>query len=197
MFHELFTPATLQHWVEQHQYLGLLLGFLLPFIEAFLPVLPIIVFAVVNVNAFGLLLGFLLTWSGAVIGAYAVFLLVRRYGQSRFVARLNRHPYVEKLMWRINENGAFPLFVLLCFPFTPSSLINIVGALSNIRQHRYLMAVMAGKAVMLMLLSYIGADLQSFISQPLKSIAVLLVLIALWFLGKKVEDYYHGQDRSL
>ena len=192
MFHDLFSPETLQFWVEQHPIWGLLLGFFLPFAEAFLPVLPIVVFAVVNVNAFGLLLGFLLTWSGAVTGAYAVFLIVRRYGQNRFVKKLNGHPYVEKMMWRINEQGVIPLFVLLCFPFTPSFLINIVGALSNIRQRHYLLATMTGKAVMLLLLSYIGADLRSFITQPLKSLVVMAVLAALWFIGKKVEEYYHA-----
>ncbi|GGA99050.1 TVP38/TMEM64 family protein [Macrococcus hajekii] len=195
MLHDLLSPDYLQQWVQHHPILGIFIGFLLPFIEAFLPVLPIIAFAVVNVNAFGLLPGFFITWSGAVAGAYSVFLLIRRFGQHRFVERLNKHPYVKKMMWRINEQGVLPLFILLCFPFTPSSLINIVGALSNIRQHRYLAAVMAGKAVMLLLLSYIGADLKSFITQPVKTVIVICLLLLLWLIGKKVEDYYERKGK--
>ena len=56
--------------------------FFLPFLEAFLPFLPLVVFIVANVNAYGFLFGFLLSWVGSVAGAYTVFLVIRKYGRA-------------------------------------------------------------------------------------------------------------------
>lgn len=47
------TQEQVQYWFDLFGSLGYIVGFLLPFIEAFIPVLPIIVFVIVNVNAFG------------------------------------------------------------------------------------------------------------------------------------------------
>ena len=54
------TQEQVQHWFDLFGDLGYIVGFLLPFIEAFIPILPIIVFVIVNVNAYGLLIGTLL-----------------------------------------------------------------------------------------------------------------------------------------
>lgn len=192
----LLNQQALMEWFKEYRMLGIVLAFLLPFIEAFLPFLPIIVFAVVNVNVFGFIPGFLLTWSGAVSGAYIVFIIVRTYGQSRFLKSLNHHPHVRKFIGQIDAHGIIPLFVLLCFPFTPSGIINVVAALSAVQKRHFLLAAAAGKAVMLLLLSYIGNDISSFVTQPKKSIIVLLLLLILWWLGRKVENYYHERAKQ-
>lgn len=186
-----FTEQGVSDLLAQFRGFGMFFAFFLPFIEAFLPFLPIIVFAVVNVNAYGIVIGFLLTWSGAVTGAYLVFIIVRRYAMTRWFNHLYDHPYVRRFIGRVHRQGIIPLAVLLAFPFTPSSIINIVAALAGIRQRDYLIAVMTGKALMLLLLSYIGADIYSFVRQPEKSIIVITILVLLWWGGKKAEQYYH------
>lgn len=170
------------------------IAILLPFLEAFLPILPIILFAVVNVNAYGLLVGFILTWMGSVLGSICVFLIFRTYGQARFLQRLRNHPHVLKFMVRVDRGGIVPIFVLLCFPFTPSSIINIVCALGRIETRAFIGTVMLSKAIMLFLLSFIGADIYSFIRQPLKSVIVILLFIFLWWLGKRFEEHYHNRS---
>ena len=56
------TVEQVQQWFALFGDLGYSVGFLLPFIEAFLPILPIIVFVIVNVNAYGLIIGTILAW---------------------------------------------------------------------------------------------------------------------------------------
>src|SRR5690625_7258531 len=56
--------------LNSYEALGPLPGFLLPFIEAFLPFLPLFVFVIANAAAYGLLEGFLLSWAGASTGAF-------------------------------------------------------------------------------------------------------------------------------
>ncbi|WP_414054081.1 TVP38/TMEM64 family protein [Macrococcus equi] len=184
-----FSEAAINGYFETFKSFGIIIAFLLPFIEAFFPILPIALFAVVNVNTYGLIWGFIITWLGAFCGAYIVFLLVRRYGQHKFLRHLNRHPHTMKFIRRVNDKGVLPLFILLCFPFTPSSLVNVVAGLSTVSIRRYLIAVLLGKAIMLFMLSFIGSDIYSFVREPKKSIIVAIVLLLLWFTGKLLENY--------
>lgn len=187
---EYFSEDAIKGYFDTFESFGIIIAFLLPFIEAFLPILPIALFAVVNVNTYGLFLGFIITWLGAFCGAYIVFLLVRKYGQHRFLRHLNNHPHTLKFIRRIDEKGVVPLFILLCFPFTPSSLINVVAGLSTITMKQYLFAVLIGKAVMLLMLSFIGNDIYSFVREPKKSIIVAIVLFLLWWIGKLLEQHF-------
>lgn len=182
-----FSEEAIEGYFETFKSFGIIIAFLLPFIESFLPILPIALFAVVNVNTYGLFLGFIITWLGAFCGAYIVFILVRKYGQHKFLRHLNNHPHTLRFIRRVDEKGVMPLFLLLCFPFTPSSVINVVAGLSTVNMKQYLVAVLCGKAVMLFILSFIGNDIYSFVREPKKSIIVAIVLILLWFIGKLLE----------
>ena len=55
-------------------------GILLPFIEAFLPFLPLIVLVMGNSATYGLWWGFLLSWIGVCLGSVTVFWIVRKLG---------------------------------------------------------------------------------------------------------------------
>ncbi|MBT2570429.1 TVP38/TMEM64 family protein [Planococcus sp. ISL-110] len=172
---------------QSYRAFGPLIGFLLPFIEAFLPFLPLFVFVFANATAYGLWLGFLLSWSGSVLGAYAVFLVIRKYGRARFMNFMTRHEKVQKLIHWVERNGFGPLFLLLCLPFTPSALVNLVAGLSNIRRHYYLLTVMAGKFVMVFTISFVGYDLRALFTQPVRTAIVVLVIILLYVIGKILE----------
>src|SRR5690625_6623904 len=51
--------------LQDYERLGPLPGILLPFIEALLPFLPLVVFVFANAAAYGLLKGFLYSWIGS------------------------------------------------------------------------------------------------------------------------------------
>ncbi|WP_186759634.1 TVP38/TMEM64 family protein [Planococcus sp. CPCC 101016] len=184
---EFFSMENIVELTQSYRAFGPLIGFLLPFIEAFLPFLPLFVFVFANATAYGLWLGFLLSWSGSVIGAYAVFLLIRKYGRARFMNFMTRHEKVQKLIHWVERNGFGPLFLLLCLPFTPSALVNLVAGLSNIRRHYYLLTVMAGKFVMVFTISFVGYDLRALFTQPVRTAIVILVIILLYIIGKILE----------
>lgn len=173
--------------INEYRSFGPLPGILLPMLEAFLPFLPLVIFVMANANAFGLWLGFLLSWIGACAGAVLVFLFFRKYGQRRILQFLHRHPKVEKLMNWIDQHGFGPIFLLLCFPFTPSALVNIVAGLSNVSIAQYMLAVFTGKMVMIFTISFVGYDLNALIKQPVRTIVVTLVIFILWYVGKRIE----------
>ncbi|WP_039863332.1 TVP38/TMEM64 family protein [Planococcus donghaensis] len=188
---DFFSMENIVELTKSYKAFGPLIGFLLPFIEAFLPFLPLFVFVFANATAYGLWLGFLLSWGGSVVGAYAVFLLVRKYGRARFMNFMTRHDKVQKLIHWVERNGFGPLFLLLCLPFTPSALVNLVAGLSNIRKYYYLLTVMAGKLVMVFTISFVGYDLRALFTQPIRTAIVILVIILLYVIGKIFENRLH------
>ena len=116
-----------------------------------------------------------------------VFYLARMYGRKRTTSFVHRHPAVQKAMSWIDRHGFGPLFILLCFPFTPSAIVNIVSGLSDISPKQYMIAVFGGKMVMIFTISYIGHDIMSLIREPIKSVIMGVIIFILWIVGKQVE----------
>lgn len=182
--------VTLEHiseLIQQYRSFGPIPGILLPMLEAFLPFLPLVVFIVANATAFGLWWGFLFSWIGAVGGAFLIFLVIRRYGQMRFFRFLQKHKQVQRLMNWVESHGFGPLFLLLCFPFTPSAIVNIVAGLSKVSTLQYGLAVIGGKAVMIFTISFVGYDIVSLIQKPVRTVIVGIIIFILWFVGKRLE----------
>ncbi len=182
-----FTLENIMELIDKYRSFGPLPGILLPLLEAFLPFLPLFLFVMANASAFGLWFGFLFSWIGASGGALIVFLLVRKFGQKRILNFLKKHPQVQKLMVWVENHGFGPLFLLLCFPFTPSAVVNIVAGLSKISIAQYMLAVLTGKMVMIFTISFVGYDIHSLITQPVRTAIVGFVIVLLWYIGKRIE----------
>ncbi|NPC92113.1 TVP38/TMEM64 family protein [Bacillus sp. WMMC1349] len=186
-FFSYFTEENVAEFFQSYRAFGPFIAILLPFIEAILPFLPLLVFVVANVNSFGLWQGFLLTWIGASAGSITVFLFIRHFGQQKFLQFIRTHQSVKKLMVWVEKRGFGPLFLLLCFPFTPSAAVNVVAGLSRISLLPFSLAVLCGKLVMIFIVSFIGHDLKALVTQPLRTAFVIFVILILWYAGKRVE----------
>lgn len=171
----------------EYRSLGPLIGLILPFLEAFLPFLPLFAFVIANASAYGLWIGFLLSWVGTVTGSYVVFLIVRKYGRARLLRFITKYERVQKLIHWVETHGFGPLFILLCFPFTPSALVNLVAGLSDMKKKNYLWTLLAGKFVMIFTISFIGYDIKELLTKPIRTGIVLLVILLLWLVGKQIE----------
>lgn len=180
--------AFIQQLLNQYEGLGPLPGILLPFIEAFLPFLPLIVFVLANAAAYGLLEGFLYSWLGASVGAVVVFFFIRRLGRLDWVEkRVKSNKQVIRITGWVERHGFGPLFLLLCFPFSPSAVINVVAGLSRVSTQQFILAVLLGKAVMIFSISYVGSSIMEFAQNPMKTIVVLVSVGLFWMIGKYLE----------
>ncbi len=61
-----------------------------------------------------------------------MFYAVRRFGQKRAFGFIRRHQTIRRMMLWVERHGFGPLFILLCFPFTPSAAVHIVAGLSRV-----------------------------------------------------------------
>ncbi|TDF99783.1 TVP38/TMEM64 family protein [Paenibacillus piri] len=170
--------------------LGPVPGVLATFIESIVPILPLIAIIVANVNAYGIWEGALLSWIGVVAGAFCVFLFFRKFG-SRFRSFVERkYPRSQKFIVWVEQHGFTPIFVLACFPFTPSAFVNIVAGVSKLPAKVFLIATALGKAIMILMVAVAGHDLGNLLNQPWKMAAIGILLVLIWFMGRKLESRY-------
>lgn len=189
-FFKSLTLEDIKALLVRYSELGPLPGILLPLLEAFLPILPLVVFVVGNASAYGMWAGFFYSWIGVCLGSFFVFLIARRFGY-RYGDRIRRRfPKMEKFFEYVEKKGFTPIFLLACFPFSPSVIVNIASGLSRVPLHTFLTAILMGKGVMIFTLSFLGHDLQAMVNEPWRIILAVVILILLWLGGRKLESRY-------
>ncbi|KGX92634.1 hypothetical protein N781_15020 [Pontibacillus halophilus JSM 076056 = DSM 19796] len=174
--------------LDQYAQLGPIPGILLPFLEAFLPFLPLFAFVLGNSLAYGLFFGFLYSWIGAAAGAFVVFLFIRRVGDWRFMKFIREHKRVRKVTAWLERHGFGPLFLLMCFPFSPSAIINVVAGLSKVSVQQFMLAVVMGKAVMIFTIAFVGHSITEFTAHPVRTLIVGICILLFWVVGKYIEQ---------
>ncbi|MGO1922331.1 MAG: TVP38/TMEM64 family protein [Jeotgalicoccus sp.] len=185
----LTTEQGIETLFQKFEDLGFIVGFLLVFIEAFLPFLPLVVIVILNINSYGVIIGFLVSYIASVAGSYLVFLIVRNLFRQPAQKYIEKHDKLNRMLKFIDERGFTFLFILLSLPFTPSSIVNVITALSNIRRHVYLYILLASKFIMILSMTLVGYDITSFFDSPLKLILSLVFLVLLYLLSKWYQKY--------
>lgn len=185
----LTTEQGIETLFQKFEDLGFIVGFLLVFIEAFLPFLPLVVIVILNINSYGIIIGFLVSYIASVAGSYLVFLIVRNLFRKPAQRYIEKHDKLNRMLKFIDERGFTFLFILLSLPFTPSSIVNVITALSNIRRHVYLYILLASKFIMILSMTLVGYDITSFFDSPVKLIFSLVFLVLLYLLSKWYQKY--------
>ena len=178
---ELINMAT-----EMVQSGGFLIGFLLIIVEAFLPVLPLGAFVTLNVNAFGIFPGLLLSWIAAIIGSYLMYLLCYYISTKviyRFLKKETKEKVVDK-MTTFKNIKLTNLVLIITLPFAPSCFINLLAGVSNIKKEKYLIALIIGKAFMISFWAYIGMNLIESLTDIKAIIVILLILLVAYVVSK-------------
>jgi len=171
--------------------LGPLPGIAVPFIEAFLPFLPLIVIIMANVNIYGFGLGLLFSWLGVTLGSMSVFLLCRRFAYKVRDYITKKFPISDKMFSWIERRGFSAVFIVMCFPFTPSIVVTLVAALSRIPVKTYILGMILGKLIMIFAISIISFDFVDLLQSPLRLVSSILAIILLWYGGKRIEKYFN------
>ncbi len=186
-FHTYITFNNVENFLEGYRGMGGFFGVLLPMLEAFFPVLPLVVFVLANAAAYGFYMGFLLSWMGTCLGSIIVFTFCRLIVRKHARRWIDRRKKMKGMLKWLEKGGFGPVFILLSIPFTPSSLINVLCGLSNMNVRQFYFAVLLGKMIMIGIVTFIGTDWRAILSHPARLILVVSLIIVLWFAGKIAE----------
>lgn len=164
---------------------GIFFGIFIVFLESFLPVLPLSVFVALNCNAFGFLIGVLISWIGTCIGSILCYLLFK------FISGKLHNKLKQRLLRKVGDNikkfnkVSFTQLVLLyTLPFSPSSLFNTLSGLSEMSKEKFICSLMIGKAFSILFWGYIGMSVIK--STDLKSLIVAGIMLVLAYIVSKI-----------
>ncbi|SDO02292.1 Uncharacterized membrane protein YdjX, TVP38/TMEM64 family, SNARE-associated domain [Paenibacillus sp. yr247] len=184
------TEENLVMFLDKYRSLGPLPGLLLPFMKSFVPPLPTLVIISVNAAVYGLWLGFLYSWIGIVCGCLVTFLIVKKVAGHPYLERWSQKPKVQKsLVWARRQAFNY-VFLLSLFPVGPFVVINMAAGLVGMRFRSFLVAVAAGKAAMVLSVSFIGHDLKGFIENPYRILYVVFFVAISIVISKRIEKRF-------
>src|SRR5699024_8873540 len=104
------------------------------------------------------------------------------------IQKIKKNKQVKWVTSWVEKRGFGLLFILLCFPFTPSALIDVVAGLSRLKMKTYMLAVLLGKAVMIFSIAYVGSSIVVFARNYLNRFIIIIADVTLWLVGKLLED---------
>lgn len=190
-FQSLLEMETWLNISEKLSYFGPFYGISIAMLESFFPPLPLALFVTINVMIFGPVLGYLYSWIGTCLGASIVYLLLTKFGRHRFLKIESKYAWMSNTSNWVKEKGGMAIFLLLCFPFTPSIAVAVIAALTGIKKRTYYKALIFGKMIMVFILSIIGYNIHTAIEYPIRLIWVLIIGGLVYFLGKKFLDKHN------
>lgn len=190
---DLFSLAK-DYWI-----LTMIVGLFSTFIESFIPVLPLIAIVTVNAAIFGMGKGLLISWIGSSLGTAALFLLISKYNDNKFFNKLRNQKTYKAIKW-LEKQGFKLLFIAYSCPFVPGCLVTIASAFCRKSLTSFLPAMMSGKFVMFVVVSYVASDIKGFITNPFKIGVFALLVFLSWKIGNrfnlKLEHTEHREESN-
>lgn len=166
---------------------GFLFGMLIIILESFIPVLPLCVFIALNINAFGLIPGTLLSWISTCIGCYLSYLIFYHLSNDFIYKHLSKKTKnkIDKAIVTFRNISLPNLVVIITLPFTPAFLVNILAGLTSMDKKKFTAAILIGKIFMVIFWGYVGKSLIDSMTD-IKTIIIILIMVLLAYITSKI-----------
>ncbi|OIJ18690.1 TVP38/TMEM64 family protein [Anaerobacillus alkalidiazotrophicus] len=155
------------------------LGFM--FIQNLFSFVPFLLLTMFNIWLFGFIYGYFWSLIGNILGSLLVFYLARYSLYSWLQKQKYSHAGILK---KIEENGFSTILIARMLPIIPSSIINIVSGVSNVKQKDFILSTFVGHALFVLILSTFSLGLISLDQQYL--VYFLLIIMILSVVGLKI-----------
>lgn len=186
----------LEEWFDLFRQFGYIPGFVLIYFRAIIPILPLTLYVILIMHTYGAIVGIIICWLGIVSGTFTMFLIFKRLVNTNKMKQFKTKRSVQRLISFIDRQGLIPLFILLCFPFTPNTLINVVASLSHIKTKYYFIVLILSKLISITVLGIMGREVTTIFTNPIRAIVTILFFIILWFISKRVEKHFMGSTKE-
>ncbi|MGL5330329.1 MAG: TVP38/TMEM64 family protein, partial [Peptostreptococcaceae bacterium] len=177
--------------LAEHKILATIMGFVLITIETFAPILPLMAIVLANSVVLGMWLGFFISWLGSSIASILLYYAANKFSKIKIFKKYEKNDRISKIKIWIKKQGFSSIFIAYSCPFIPDFLVTISSGFVEIDIKTYALAMLSGKFVMFLFLSYIGDDLVNLFSNPIKIIILLIVISTSWIVGNRVNNKIH------
>jgi len=182
-----------EHATDLLQMGGPIMGVFLVVLESIIPILPLGAFITLNMNAFGHLGGFLISWSSTCFGCYLSYLVFSSF-LSKYLYQFLSKKDAKKIkgsLKRFKKMSLSHLVVLIALPFTPAFLINITAGLANVSKKKFLIAILVGKLSIVYFWGVIGTSFLESMTDIKTIMIIAFMLIVAYFVSKYISKKTH------
>ncbi len=178
------------------QLYGPWLGFLIIILESILPFLPLFVFIALNVEAFGVILGFLISWSATIVGCLISYFFFRYLLGKKIDIYINKNKTKKnskrlvKIIKMIKNIKFSTLVLIMALPFSPAFAINIACGITNVNFKKFFLSLLISKVSIIYFWGFIGTSLIDSIMDITILFRVFIMLLVAFFISKYVMKKY-------
>lgn len=164
--------------IELLQQYGFLAGAFIVMLESMIPVLPLGVFVAFNFNAYGVVLGFLISYISTIFGCLMASSFSNKLFGVYFRKKSSDYEKLEKLTNKFKKIKFVNLVLIIALPFSPAFLINISAGLVKMDLKKFVPALLIGKISIIYFWGMVG---KSFIDSIGDVKTLLIIVLSLGF----------------
>ncbi|QHA93308.1 TVP38/TMEM64 family protein [Bacillus sp. N1-1] len=154
--------------------------------QGILAPLPSFVITAANGLAFGIPIGFLISWTGGMAAAIVMFWLARLLGAG-FVERVTKQNHLLHQANRYSgKNGFFLIFVARLIPIVSFDFISFLAGLSQISFSSFFVATALGQIPGTILYTIVGHDVANLDEYQTRFLWTSVVIVLFIIIGKVV-----------
>ena len=173
-----------QHLLDSFEGLGPLVPTLRARVKAVVPPLPVIAIVAPNGAAHGPVMGFLYSGCGVALGGSPMFTFWRRVVKRFFWRHASKYEWFRRAQKWVSNCDTSALFTLAMLPFTPTSFLHLTFGISDFDGRRYILTLLAGKAVMVAMMAIFGQSLTNALENPLYLVPAVALWVGMYFASK-------------
>jgi uncharacterized membrane protein YdjX (TVP38/TMEM64 family) len=148
------------------------------------------IFVTFNLLVFGYVLGFILSYICSVLGCLLFYLVVGKLFSKKAQKFYKDKEKLNSLMEKYENLKFETLTTIISMPFTPSIMINLLAALTNMPLKKYMYAEIIAKIFITIFWGFIGCNLIKCFENPKYLIVILIMLLCGYLLSKIVNKKY-------
>lgn len=179
-------PVFWTDFANRIENLGPLAPIFLAMLESLIPALPLVLIVILNVNIYGLWVGFFTSYLGTMLGATVMFLLYRTISFYGLHEKLHKFKSTDKIIAWVNRQNMAVIIVLSMLPSTPSSFMNLAFGLAQYSKRKYLISIAIGKIVMIGLFAFFGSVFQAQENQIWIYLIGGITLVLTYFISQAI-----------
>ncbi len=146
-------------------------------VMTFTIVFPFVILSGAAGIVFGLFWGVVISWTGEILGALAMFAFARYFFRSLVAGWVCKSPYLKQVDDYSAANGFKALLIARLLPLAPSGIITAVAAISRISFRDFILATVLGKLPPVVIKVLVGHDI-AFAGENMTRLVIVLGLVA-------------------
>jgi len=171
-----------------------IISFLLMIFQSIAAPLPAFLITFANAALFGWVLGAMLSWFSALVGAILCFYIARWLGRD-VVEKLTSRTALESVDGFFDKHGKYAILIARLLPFISFDIVSYAAGLTKMKIKDFVIATAIGQLPATIIYSYAGEMLTGGTKMFVFGLLSLFAFSTLVYLLKKIYDKRKSQSR--